>query len=122
MNDKEILNNIEQKISDKFAWIIPSKRDILIKNDHIIIKSKHNDYCYFDLNFNLRRIVWSLDSFGEHWYVNNVSSRLDGPAIISKKYNIYIMNDNLFKIDVFAEKSNQLLCNSCENFCKQECF
>lgn len=121
MNDKEILNNIEKKISDRFAWIISSKIDILMKNDHLIINSKYNDYCYFDLNFNLHKIAWSPKSFGEHWYVNNVLSRLDGPAVISRK-NFYIINDCEFMVDVFAEKSNHLLCNSCENFCKQKCF
>lgn len=50
--------------------------------------------------------------------------RLDGYARIYNRnhyYDFYI-NGIYFSEYCFAGKTNHLICNLCQNFCKQECF
>ena len=55
-------------------------------------------------------------------------SRLDGPAeqynnySIKEKLDFFWINGKHYYVYVFAEKTNHLLCQSCNDFCKQECF
>lgn len=60
-------------------------------------------------------------------YVKNLS-RLDGPAeqyidINTKEIrNFFWINGSYYDEYFFTEKTNHLLCQSCNNFCKQGCF
>lgn len=53
---------------------------------------------------------------------NGIDHRLDGPAIIARNYIQFWINGTHFPKKMFAKETNHLICQVCNEFCKQECF
>ena len=85
-----------------------------------------HDIFYYDDIDNIYIIECS--NFHYKYYYNKylILSRRDGPAYSQISYplihNGYYLNGNGFTIEEFAKKTNHLICEYCENFCKQGCF
>lgn len=94
---------------------------IQINNCHYNAFSKYHNLYILNDQYVFRT---NNDSF---IFVNKqgLHSRLDGPAVIYDRPfpSIYFwINNCLYNENEFAEKTNQLVCIYCDNFCNQRCF
>lgn len=55
------------------------------------------------------------------YYKNKVLHRDDGPCMITNN-NEFILKGKTCSSIEFAYKTKHLICESCDNFCKQSCF
>ena len=129
MDKSEIISSIKRKLPIGYDWIFNNRYYYTltsINNKNIILQTTYNDIFYFDLNFNLFKIIWGhSSSIRESYISNNIRSRLDGPAIVyyeKRNSNLYFINNINYNKEEFSFKTNHILCQSCNDFCNQKCF
>lgn len=93
------------------------------KPKNIYYEIYDDDKFYYDDNNNQYLMK---DSNGTYYYFNKDLElcRENGPAVqyIESIFNLYYINARyLFKKE-FANLTNHLICYSCNDFCKQNCF
>ena len=104
----------EIDISDKIFNDLSLYIKAMIGKNKVYVYDSKNEIFFVKNSFNQAEAFFLKDGG---------FSRLDGPAlIIINKYIKYFINDIRSSEKEFAEKTNHLICNFCEKFCKQKCF
>lgn len=77
-------------------------------------------------NDNGPAVIWNT---GSKWFCKKgIIHREDGPAAIivyrlsTYTYIRFFLNEKEYSCNIFALKTNHLICKICEKFCKQSCF